>query len=144
MSNNVFADEWRECLEEHYKYVVQKDANPNNVQSLQKVLLQPNGNRPPIFTESELEALNLQATLRAEDMPDDYVPPQVIAQAAAQQAAQPHPLECQCPSCVTVNLHPHDDEGQPILGEDLAEYLEEQAHHADGDQDDAPQQLSMF
>jgi hypothetical protein len=134
-SNNVFASEWRDCLREHYKFIIREDPNPRNHESVQKVLLRPNGEQPPIFSESELQQLYLEATLRAEDLPDDFVPNLALlrdpeASAVAGSAAtdeptfQPHPLECQCPSCIQINLLPHDTDGQPMSAEAIAEAVE--------------------
>ncbi len=161
-NQSVFADEWRTCLREHYKYTVQHDSNPRNLESLKAVLLRPNGSQPPIFTESELRELYIEATMRAEDMPDGFVPEEMLEAIQEQMAAeiaeqavpetsaptdqrtyQPHPLECQCPQCVEINLFPHDDEGQPLSADEVAE-LEERQAYEQPDDEDSPQQLTLF
>jgi hypothetical protein len=150
---NVFAEEWRACLREHYKHVVQNDPNPRNFESVNKAFLKPNGERPPIFTEDELRQLYIEATMRADDMPDDFVPDLLLpaeeppVEAAALDNApsfQPHPLECQCPSCIEINLKPHDTEGQPLSAEAIAEREEEDQWKKKRKKDDLPQQLSLF
>ncbi len=156
-NQSIFADQWRDCLREHYKNAIQNDPNPRNLESLKTVLLRPNGNQPPIFTESELKELYIQATMRAEEMPDGFLPEAMMealqdefeAQSQPEVSTlqddrtyQPHPLECQCPQCVEINLIPHNDEGQPLSADEIAE-LEEQQAYAQRD-DDAPQQLSLF
>lgn len=126
---SIFADDWRECLREQYKHVVRQQDHITR-RSLIAVLHSVG------FTEADLRALEIEATMRADDMPDDFVPdfdsyPEEPAPAIDEvEMFQPHPLECQCPACVEMNLRPHDAEGQPLLVED--------------DDQDAPTQLSMF
>lgn len=143
---NPFGDEWRDCLREHYKYVVRHDTRVT-LESLRQVLL---GGERPLFHDDELRALYIEATIRADDMPDDFVP-DLLTESDDMPAldALPdvpenpaHPLECQCPSCVEINRIPHDDEGQPLDDEALAELHEELSRKADAD--DGPQQLSLF
>lgn len=153
-SNNVFGNEWRDCLREHYKHVVQNDPNPRNLESVRKAFLRPNGERPPIFGEDELQHLYIEATMRADEMPDDFVPlllldeidlQPVEADALEMPDFQPHPLECQCPACIEIDLKPHDEEGQPLSADALAEIEEESAkgkkRHK---QDETPKQMSLF
>jgi hypothetical protein len=146
MTNNVFGDEWRECLREHFKYVVQHDTR-TTLESLRVALLQGD---PPVFTEDELRDLYIEATLRAEDLPDDFVPEVLLESYEQLQAAAPdlpenpaHPLECQCPACVELNRVPHDADGQPLDADALAE-LDEEQRHTGQDDPDTPQQLSLF
>lgn len=143
---NPFADEWRDCLREHYKYVVRHDSRVT-LESLRQVLL---GGERPLFYEDELRALYVEATIRADEMPDDFVP-ELLAEtldipplpSLPDIPENPaHPLECQCPSCVTINLIPHDEEGQPLDDEALAELHEQLNHNTDAADD--PQQLSLF
>ncbi len=73
--SSIFADEWRECLQEQYKSVVR-----NNDQITLKTLV-------PVlhdvgFSEAELRDLAFQATLRAEDLADDFVPDMEIMSGA--------------------------------------------------------------
>lgn len=145
---NIFADEWRICLEEHYKHIVQNDPNPNNLVSLKRALLQPNGERPPIFTESELSDLHLRVTMRADQMPEDYGPEDLLTHletlTAISETLDPvgaHPLECQCPTCIEINRVPHDQEGQRLDEEQIAELqVEIRAQKPQ----ERPKQLSLF
>jgi hypothetical protein len=149
---NVFAEQWRECLREHYKHVVKNDPNPRNLVSVKKAFLQPNREEPPIFTEDELHQLYIEATMRADEMPDDFVPellfeaePTPVVEVAADELPfQPHPLECQCPSCIEIDLKPHDSEGQPLNADAIAEIEEEVTKKKRGKKETAPQQLSLF
>lgn len=152
---NIFADEWRECLREHYKNVIQNDKNPRNLESVRKAFLRPNGERPAIFSESELQQFQIEATMRTENMSDDAIQ-ELLAEAETaftptpeptlvdDRSFQPHPLECQCPSCIQINLKPHDDEGQPLDDEAVAELQEIAAFEAKKDDPDTPQQLTLF
>jgi hypothetical protein len=151
---NVFAEQWRECLREHYKHVVKNDPNPRNLVSVKKAFLQPNREQPPIFTEDELHQLYIEATMRADEMPDDFVPellleevdlqPSIPPVEADEPTFQPHPLECQCPSCIEIDLKPHDTEGQPLSTDAIAEIEEEVTKKKRGKKEAAPQQLSLF
>ncbi|PJF21239.1 MAG: hypothetical protein CUN56_12090 [Phototrophicales bacterium] len=128
---SIFSDEWRRCLREQYKHVIRNQDNITKA-SLTVVLNQLG------FGEDELKQLELEATIRTEDTPDDFKPNLDILQSQPptppKQAAtfQPHPAECQCPSCVNINLTPHDEDGQPITPEQ------------DDDDDDSPTQMSLF
>jgi hypothetical protein len=129
----VFSDDWRSCLREQYKHVVRVDDSITR-NSLTGVMYQVG------FTDDELAQLRVEATMRVEDMPDDFVPDLNILEnetipesQPAQSPApefQPHPLECQCPACVEINMTPHDEEGQPI--------------EIDEEDPDAPKQMTMF
>ncbi|MBC8100830.1 MAG: hypothetical protein H7Y11_15430 [Armatimonadetes bacterium] len=155
--DNIFADDWRECLREHYKYVLREDRNQRNWASVKQVLLRPNSGQPPIFGEDELRGLLIEATMRADDVSEALLPnvlealaefeQQPSAPVLAEPAAQgfmPHPLECQCPHCIQINLTPHDAEGQPLSADAVAEAEEEALHATRHNHEDAPRQMSMF
>ena len=134
---SVFSDDWRECLQEQYKFVVRND-DRLTLPSLTNVMYQVG------FTDDELTQLRILATMRVEDMPDGFVPDMPLMQPPVPETATDmiaHPLECQCPECVAVDLIPHNEEGQPLEGDDLLEFAERQAFESD---DDGPQQMSMF
>lgn len=137
---SIFSDDWRECLREQYKSVI-KTADYVTLPSLTAVMQRVG------FGEDELRQLRLEATMRAEDLPDDFVPDMQILDAAAEvqpeaPLSEAHPLECQCPSCMELNRVPHDEDGQPLSGDDLLEYEERRQYESDDD--DAPSQLSLF
>jgi hypothetical protein len=156
-NQSIFADAWRDCLREHYKHTIQNDPNQRNLDTLKAVLLRPNGDQPPIFTETELRQLYVEATMRADQMPDGFVPDEILQDMSVEElmepqvvtipddrSYQPHPLECQCPQCVTINLVPHSDEGQPLSEDEVAELEEQQSYDRRKKGDDVPQQLSLF
>lgn len=130
---SVFSNAWRECLREQYKTVIREDDRVTK-RSLDTVMHQVG------FTEDELKQLIVEATMHMDDVPDDFTPeinmfsPERPAM-GAEEPFQPHPLECQCPSCMEEPLTPHDTDGQPIPAEDI---------DPERPDDDAPQQLSMF
>ncbi|MCU0474943.1 MAG: hypothetical protein MUC99_02315 [Anaerolineae bacterium] len=146
MPDSPFTDEWRACLREHYKATARANER-ETLKTLGGVM-----NRVG-FREDELRELYVLATMRADDLPADFVPDleQVGAPTPPPEAAAPlenrHPLECQCPSCVEKNLVPHDRDGQALTGDALAEALDRAAHdQAAGEAEDSDglQQLSLF
>ena len=157
--SSVFADEWRQCLEEHYKYVVK-----NEDKATEETLV-PYLHRFG-FTEDDLRQLYVQSTMRADEMPDDFVPD--IARATGEEVKakeatpvseqlitsedktfQAHPNECQCPSCMDLVMDVgHDQDGQPLEypaepeeGEGNIFPVAKPETKAD---EDSPKQKSMF
>lgn len=146
---NVFDGEWRECLRAHYKHVV-KQNDTRTRETLTIVLTHEAIN----FSEDELRQLYVEATMRADEFSEDQLR-EIMEQVPAEEIApppptleddrtfQPHPLECQCPECMQINLMPHDEEGQPLSQEKIEE-LEEETREKQRKQDDLPKQLSLF
>lgn len=135
---SVFSDDWRDCLRENYKHVVR-----NNDQVTKPSLLTVMNEVG--FTEDDLRMLEIEATMRAEDMPDDYVPAAVKEIPVADKPFEPHPLECQCPACMELNRIPHDADGQPIqFDPDDPENPDNQIDEQPEDDPDGPQQLTLF
>lgn len=137
---SVFADDWRACLREQYKTTI-RDNDHSTRESLKDVMYQTG------FTDDDLRQLVLEATMHIDDAPDDFTPDLDRLQASTPEPApatdtpgfQPHPLECQCPSCMEQALTPHDEEGQPIPTEDI-----DPERPPDDTDADAPQQLTLF
>lgn len=132
---SIFADDWRECMIEQYKEVIRNDDRVT-LKSL-IVVMHDVG-----FTDDEMAQYRMEATMKNE-VPDEATLKYFMEQAEqketvpavqenpqGEQDFQPHPLECQCPSCIDLNMTPHDDDGQPIPPEDRDE--------------DEPTQLTMF
>lgn len=117
-----FADDWRECLREHYKYVIRTD-DKAALQTLPSVLHEAG------FSDDDLRQIELEATMHVDDAPADFVP-------------KPHPAECTCGLCSeqgqALLQAGHDAEGQPLTQEQLQEQAAREAA------DDAPRQLSLF
>lgn len=130
MEQSVFKDEWRRCLKEHYKHVI-RHQDSTTQRTLVPVLHRLG------FTDDDLRQLYVEATMRADDMPDDFVPEMPpAAQESVDDApepapvAAPHPAECTCDACSMDTLleQGHDDEGQPLPDEEPEEV---QVHEAD-------------
>ncbi len=93
---SIFDDEWRACQREYYKHTVRAGDSRRRAQMADAL-------RSVGFSEEELSALYLAATMHVDDMPDDFLPDLDSLEALRQQRArQPHPDECMCPSCVPV------------------------------------------
>lgn len=82
-NDSIFADEWRDCLRAHYTSVIRND-DQITLRSLVGVMHEVG------FSDEELRDLAFHATLRAEDMPDDFVPDMEIL-TGAQPVAKPEP-----------------------------------------------------
>lgn len=105
---NIFAEEWRRCLREHYKYVI-AEGDHITERTLVGVLHRVG------FTDDELRQLYMEATLRAEDVPDNFMPDM------QKLPYQAHPAECTCAACMDQVLDiGHDHEGQPLSPEAAA------------------------
>lgn len=152
MEESIFSQEWRRCLREHYKHVVRNEDKITET-SLKKVLLSQAIN----FTEEDLRGLYVEATMRADDMPADYVPDmeQVAGEATEPEAPVmnaapvddersfvPHPAECTCAACMESHENEalHDSDGQPLSAEALEARQEEEKDKAER----SAKQMSMF
>lgn len=115
---SVFSDEWRRCLREHYKYVVRNQ--DKNTEATLTPILERFG-----FQEDELRHLEIEATIRADEMPDDFVPNMEPIMAESVNENKPiettfviHSAECTCPDCMDQVLElGHNADGQPIEAE---------------------------
>ena len=108
-----FAEEWRNCLREHYKETVRTNDRAT-LETLTGIMNSVG------FREDDLRTLMIEATIRADELPDGYLPPLDLLE---QPLPNRHPAECQCPQCVEQNVVPHDKEGQPLEGDALKEEL---------------------
>ncbi|GAB1421725.1 hypothetical protein MASR2M15_19070 [Anaerolineales bacterium] len=123
--NSVFENDWRLCLQEQYMSVIRTEDHITKV-SLTPLMLEMG------FSESDLEMMYIKATMRADVMPEDYLPS--ISLAA-------HAAECACPDCVSiVDESLHDDEGQLLSPDEQAEKQEQLDYEARRQQDDQPSQ----
>ena len=105
-SRSVFFEEWLRSLREQYKHVVRN----NDLVTLPTLtaVMQNVG-----FSEDELKQLRLEATIRVEDVPQDFKPDMKILEPTATSVA--HPAECHCPQCIAIDDGAHDADGQPIV-----------------------------
>jgi len=153
-NESIFADDWRECLQAQYQHVVRNN-DQITLKSLVPVLIDVG------FREDELRVLAFEATLRAEDVADDFVPDMEIM-SGAQPAPETVLLEEQSSDDLGMTLEETlavvgaalaDESGQP-LGEALAEDADAPDDEAVEETDEPPepepklppgvQQLSLF
>jgi hypothetical protein len=141
MSQRIFADDWRACLREQYKSVIQQQDARTEV-TLTAVLYEVG------FTEDELAALKFEATLRADDMPDDYVPEEVQAQYYEGVDVSAEVMEEPVVEIVEVIEEEVEEDDEPELLDELPVESDitddELLDVTEPDDDDEPQQLSMF
>lgn len=147
--SRIFADDWRDCLREQYKYVIQQQDRRTEA-TLTQMLYEVG------FSEDELAALRLQATLRTEDMPEDYVPeevqqhyagvdvtgPEEPAEEVTVLAADEVPEE-EDPALEAATFDEMVAEDAPAEPDALDEDVDDAPDSAD-DSPDSPQQMSLF
>lgn len=164
MSQNIFADEWRDCLRAHYMYVVRTEDHVT-LPTLTVVMHQAG------FNDSELAELRVRATLRTEQVSDDFVPdlevletapppaepdaPRVIAvpempASSVAEARQEQPVEASeelLPTEMTADELLLIDEDVMLVG-DAADEEEMSSEAVEPEElppdPDAPQQLTLF
>lgn len=108
---SVFSDEWRKCQRAHYQHVIRENDHVTKP-TLTAVLHQVG------FDDDELAQLEIAVKMRDVDHEPDLnilkKPSSPTVTASTEETFVPHPLECQCPSCININMTPHDKDGQPI------------------------------
>lgn len=138
MKQSVFEDEWRRCLREHYKSVI-RDNDQVTQRTLDGVMHRLG------FNDEDLRALYMEATLRADGLPDGFMPDMARVQP---EAPAPHPAECNCPACSPVLdallEAGHDEEGQPLPIDEEAALLDAPEYEQGREDPAGPQQLSLF
>ena len=102
---SVFFDEWLRSLRAQYQHVVQTEDRVT-LPSLTEVMQQVG------FSEAELRQLRLDATLRADEVGEEFVPDLAILDEA--QLTGAHPAECMCPACAPIDESRFDDDGQSL------------------------------
>jgi hypothetical protein len=140
MERTPFEELWHEALREHYR-TMSRMQDHATLKTLNPVMLSIG------FREAELNALYIEATAHVDDLPEGSIPAlppmlEAAPETLTQQIGNIHPAECQCPSCVALDRVPHDNDGQPLTGDALLEAEDRAAFEADDD--DSPQQLSLF
>jgi|FLYN01.1.fsa_nt_gi hypothetical protein len=128
---SIFQDEWRECLRAHFMDVVRRD-DQRTLKTLLRVMHDTG------FTDDELAELRVRATLRAEDMPDDFVPDIHVFQVNA-DTTPPDSAFAEQGYIEEVPVHPPEVDEEEITHLLSANLPEEQK-----DDPDLPQQLSLF
>jgi hypothetical protein len=142
---SIFKDEWRECLRAHYMDVVRRD-DQRTLKSLVRVMHDTG------FSDDELAELRVRATMRVEDMPEDFVPAMRLYQVNADPPAVQDNISQ--PDDVPPEQPHIGDEMTDVVQDDLLEDAEETPDESqddvpaetEGEQEDpdAPEQLSLF
>jgi hypothetical protein len=133
---SIFTEEWRECLRAHYMDVIRRN-DQITLKSLVRVMHDTG------FNDDELAELRVRATMRADAMPDDFVPDPRIFQVSAD--VTPNTLEPD----QTLADEEYIEQVQAELPDVIEEEVIEAASNDDLPQEpkedpDAPQQLSLF
>lgn len=158
MAENIFADEWLECLEAHYIHVIR--VKDHVTEPSLTIVMHSAG-----FNDSQLAELRVRATMHVDDVGADFVPDLDIlesgdhAEAAAEVAEAPIyniPIDIVPPAAeppppaeaevVTVEDETPLDAIEPEIVEVVEEVVddEEPSEPEPPPDPDAPQQLSMF
>lgn len=158
MSENIFADDWVECLEAHYMHVV-RTKDKVTEPSLSIVM------RSAGFTDKQLAELKVRATMHVDDVGEDFVPDLDVLdghhdhdhQEAAPEAVEAHvyniPIDlAPAPVEAVQTVEPEMTAESELLpdAEPNPEELQAQEDEAfveeevERDDPDAPQQLSLF
>lgn len=147
MNQSIFGDDWRACLREQYMQVV-RIGDAVTLPTITLVMHEVG------FTDDELAELRIRATMRADDMPDDFVPPEVRATAIPGvdlPAADDLDDEDDLPP-LPIDEPTLPDEALFILDAEVEDAeVDDDAADADADEEDppapdpdGPQQLSLF
>lgn len=137
--DSIFTDEWRRCLRAHYMDVIQRN-DQITLKSLVRVMHDTG------FNDDELAELRIRATMRADEMPDDFVPDPRVFQAIAENMLPDEPFseeayveESPADLLETVEEVVAEEEVTEALVEELPPVEDESEEDAD-----APAQLSLF
>lgn len=141
MNENIFADEWRDCLRAHYMYVVR---NSDHVtEPTLRVVMHDAG-----FSESELAELRVRATMHVDDVGADFVPKLDVLQDS-------NPAETQTEAVYFVSVPVETDYPLPDTIPDALEESEapveeqsqtepESVEAPEDEEPDVPRQLTLF
>lgn len=149
MNENIFADEWRDCLRAHYMHVVR---NSDHVtEPTLRVVMHDAG-----FSESELAELRVRATMHVADVGADFVPDLDVLQGTASAEGDAAPAaEAQTEAVYFVSVpvetdYPLPDETPESVAESEAPIEEqpqaepESVETSEDEAPDVPQQLTLF
>ncbi len=128
---SIFADEWRDCLREHYMYVIREHDEVTRP-TLTKVMIEAG------FTDSELAELRVRATMRADEMPENFVPDLDVLETKIHPVPEIPVPEVAVLEELIEDAPPIDEVAVPEVEEAKAE------EEIEKDDPDAPKQLSLF
>jgi hypothetical protein len=144
MPEDIFADEWRECLEAHYMHVIRTKDRVTEP-SLTVVMGQAG------FNKSELAELRVRATMHIDESGEDFVPDLDVLEAVAGVENEARIIAVAVPDLAPVADEAPLDPEPELSVETLIEEVEEAAVEAEAlDEEppregpDAPQQLTLF
>lgn len=80
-NDSIFADDWRDCLKSHYQTVI-REQDGRTERTLRGVMFNVG------FDEDELNELRVLATMRADDVGEDFVPDLQIFEAVVSPAVK--------------------------------------------------------
>lgn len=150
MSENIFRDEWLECLRAHYMHVIRTNDRVT-LPSLTVVMGQAG------FNGSELAELRVRATMHVDQVGADFVPDMHVLEAVSQaegnaeartfagaeiaaEAVEVLPEPEVIPAEeVVVELPPEEEIIENVVEDAVDDTPQEPPPH-----DDAPKQLSLF
>jgi len=141
--DSIFVEEWRRCLRAHYMDVVRRD-DQVTLKSLVRVMHDTG------FSDEELAELRVRATMRADEMPADFVPDtrifQVNADLPASEEGIPTPETFFEPAYVEDAAQDERREQIDIITDVAQDDVPEQIEQIEPENEDpdAPQQLSLF
>lgn len=150
MVENIFADEWRECLRAHYKHVIRN--NDHVTEPSLRVVMHQAG-----FDESELAELRVLATMHIDDSGADFVPELDVLETTPDTTEDVRVFTASLPPAAAeeADLLPADvydaqaqatiEDELPVEDAQLDETFPEEANAVpDEDDPDAPSQLTLF
>ncbi|MBZ0281544.1 MAG: hypothetical protein K8L97_12465 [Anaerolineae bacterium] len=143
MSENVFAEDWLDCLRSHYMHVIRTNDRVT-LPSLTIVMGQAG------FNESELAELRVRATMHVDDIGADFVPDMDVLESVSQVETEDESSVFAVPEIVAEMTELSPETGMVVADESVAELLIEPESALDDFpeesplDDDAPKQLSLF
>ncbi len=129
---SIFRDEWRESLCAHYMDVVRRD-DQKTLRTLTDVMVEVG------FSERELAELRVRATIRAEDMPDDFVPDMQIFQ---DDVGTRHVVSV--PEIPDTESEVHALVSEAVPDAEVIDDVHDDIPADEPEDKDSPQQLSLF
>jgi uncharacterized protein len=152
MAENIFADEWMECLEAHYMHVIR--INDKVTEPSLSIVMRSAG-----FSDAQLAELRVRATMHIDDVSADFVPDLDVLETHDHQHNAPEAVEAHIYN-IPIEVEPAPTEAAlPVEAEAVSqndipaevelesETLEEETlteQEPEQEDPDEPQQLSLF
>lgn len=89
MTDNIFADDWREQQETQFQYIARVGTPEQRISM--RIIMHDLG-----YTDEQLDLLYLHATMHQDELPLDFVPDVNLIDRLRNVR---HPNECVCPAC---------------------------------------------